>query len=233
MEFIKEQRIQRIRKDDTDSFTDPTVFNICKKLGIQIDQAIRIGSLGDFELDLVIEWAKKNGWDIFSSFNFDYDTFEEFSVELVLPIISHIGEAKTKLANAGYNGPISSVSSPDTYFIFPDLCRLAPIDFVGINAQLYFTQRPPRDAGTFILEEKRRVERICDKPVKIFETGYPSAGEKFGDSVPSEENQMLVLNLILQATDGDVTLRSLYDEVWLSPGPHRIEQHFGIFKPTY
>ncbi|RKP30394.1 glycoside hydrolase [Metschnikowia bicuspidata] len=236
MNFIKEQGIPRIRIYGTDGIIDPILFNTCKKLGIKIDQGLWIGQGGvnevDWQVDKIIGWAKVNGWDIFTSIIVGSEPILRGDTT-ALALILKITEVKAKLAVNGYHGLISTSEVLNTYKNNPSLCRDSPIDFVGLHAHLFFTGRAPEEAGQFILAEKENTERICNKPVRILETGFPTAGRANGKSIPSEENQKLVLNLILSATNGDVTLMSLFDDVWKHPGPFEIEQHFGIFKPPH
>ncbi|RKP29034.1 glycoside hydrolase, partial [Metschnikowia bicuspidata] len=234
--FINKQRILRIRIHGTEGLLVPILFNTCKKLRIRIDQGFEI-SLGgvndvDEQLTRVIGWAKDYGWDIFSSFTVGYEPISK-GYRDALQLISKITEVKARLAEAGYEGPITTLESADTFINNPELCQLSEIDFIGIKVHPYFSQNPPKEAGQFILAEKKRVERICNKPVKIVETGYPTAGKRNGQNIPSKRNQLIALNSIWQATKGDVTYMSLYDELWKRQGPKQIERHFGIFKPTY
>lgn len=71
------------------------------------------------------------------------------------------------------------------------------------------------------------VSRAQGKPVRISETGWPSAGENYGASIASEENQKLYLSNVLCQTrknNIDMLWFSAFDEPYKSG----VEQHWGI-----
>ncbi|CEG78766.1 hypothetical protein RMATCC62417_13323 [Rhizopus microsporus] len=82
-------------------------------------------------------------------------------------------------------------------------------------------------ANTLMQHYQSVVSVAQGKPVRISETGWPTAGDNFGASVPSAENQRLYLsNVLCQTRQKNI------DMIWFSaldePYKAGVEQHWGI-----
>ncbi|KAI9263069.1 glycoside hydrolase superfamily [Sporodiniella umbellata] len=134
---------------------------------------------------------------------------------------------------AGYLAKVRTLVSPlpitnaDVYYEFPPVV-VDQLDFLMMNAFPYW-EGVTADQGALTLMDHYRtvVAKAQGKPVRISETGWPSAGGHFGASVASPENQKLYLAQVLCQTRQhtiDLLWFSAFDEPY-KPG---VEQHWGI-----
>ena len=232
LELIASKGIKKIRSYGTDCGSLTTVLLKCKELGITVNQGVwmsqdGVDSVDDQILD-VISYGQENGWDIFDlitigneAINSGYVTLDE--------LIPKLNSVKSQLQSAGYNGYVTTSEPPATFIKYPTLCTEANIDIVGINPHSYFNANiSPAKAGSYITSQQSQVAALCDgKSVWITETGYPSQGDTLGLNTPSAENQEIAIASIIEATGGDVTILTTYNDFWKDPGPYGIEQYFG------
>lgn len=232
LELIASKGIKKIRSYGTDCGSLTTVLLKCKELGITVNQGVwmsqdGVDSVDDQILD-VISYGQENGWDIFDlitigneAINSGYVTLDE--------LIPKLNSVKSQLQSAGYNGYVTTSEPPITFIKYPTLCTEANIDIVGINPHSYFNANiSPAKAGSYITSQQSQVAALCDgKSVWITETGYPSQGDTLGLNTPSAENQEIAIASIIEATGGDVTILTTYNDFWKDPGPYGIEQYFG------
>lgn len=224
--------ISKVRLYGVDCLTITAILPICKELGITINQGFWITDAGvnsiDSNVSAIIAWAQQNGWGIF-----DYFTVGNEAVlsgyATPAELISKISSVKAILKNAGYSGLVTTAEPPAMYIEHPELCTQSEIDFVGINSHLYFNTNLSADqAGEYVATQQSQIAQLCSKAVAITETGYPHSGIVNGNNVPTRENQRIALKTILQATNGQVTILTTFDDYWKDPGPYGIEQSFGM-----
>ncbi|GEQ68919.1 hypothetical protein JCM33374_g2589 [Metschnikowia sp. JCM 33374] len=196
-------------------------------LGFWIDAAGGINSV-DWAVSQIVSWGQVNGWSVFDFFTVGNEAINDGYVTIP-QLIQKIASIKTILNNAGWTGQITTSEPPATFIAHPELCTQSVIDFVGVNPHAYFNANLyAYQAGEYVFSQTQQVAQICAKSAFITETGYPHKGNVFGNNVPSPENQVIALQSIMQYTGGNATILTTYDDYWKSPGPHGIEQYFGM-----
>ena len=214
-----------------DGLIIPNLYDYVKRKNIKIDQGLWIGDFGanevDPQLDRILEYAKGD-FRIFNSFIIGNEPILMHKTNRK-ELLEKVAQVKKKLVEAGFKGTISIAEVRNTFEADPELCKDANIDYVSLNAHPYFAGIPPAEAGAWILKEREAVKKICQKPVYIAETGYPNKGMKLGDSDPTRPNQILVLNLMLNALHGEATLMDPYNTPWKKLDQYGIERSFGIW----
>ncbi|CCK70113.1 putative glucan endo-1,3-beta-D-glucosidase KNAG_0D03670 [Huiozyma naganishii CBS 8797] len=231
--IIKGKGVNSVRIYGTDCNSLQTVQPACAELGIKINQGLWLGAEGadsvDQPLAAVIEYGQANGWD-----TFEYITIGNEAINSgycsVQDLISKIASVKSQLQSAGYSGQVTTSEPPVTFENHPELCTNSAIDFVGINPHSYFdVNSDAQSSGSFVKGQLNIVQNTCGgKNVVITETGYPSRGIQNGNNIPSQENQIVAVQSILDELNQQVTILSYTDDYWKAPGPYGIEQFFGI-----
>lgn len=232
LQLIYNKGIKQIRSYGTDCGSLSTVLSKCNQLGIKVNQGVWVSQDGvdsaDDQIDQVIEYGQQNGWDIFNLFTFGNEAINSKYVD-VDSLMTKLDSVRTKMRNAGYNGPVTTAEPPATYINYPQLCTDTSMDIVAINPHSYFNEGiSPDKAGDYVTTQQSQVAKLCKgKLVWITETGYPSQGATLGLNVPSPKNQEIAIKSILDSTGGDVTILTTYNDFWKDPGPYGIEQYFG------
>ncbi|KAM9936703.1 hypothetical protein OXX80_003743 [Metschnikowia pulcherrima] len=232
LQLIQSKGISKIRLYGADCAVTTAVLPLCMELGMTVNQGFWISSAGVDSIDggvsSVVEWAETNGWSVFDFFTVGNEAVNDGSCT-VSELIDKIASVKQILNNAGYSGEVTTSEPPVTFINHPSLCTDSVIDFVGVNPHSYFNANLyAYQAGEYITSQQKQVAAICSKSAFITETGYPHKGDSYGNNVPSDENQYLALASIMKYTGGDVTILTTYDDMWKNPGPHGIEQYFGM-----
>ncbi|KAM9912445.1 hypothetical protein OXX59_000704 [Metschnikowia pulcherrima] len=232
LQLIQSKGISKLRLYGADCAVTTAVLPLCMELGITVNQGFWISSAGVDSIDggvsSVVEWAETNGWSVFDFFTVGNEAVNDGSCT-VSELIDKIASVKQILNNAGYSGEVTTSEPPVTFINYPSLCTDSVIDFVGVNPHSYFNANLyAYQAGEYITAQQKQVAAICSKSAFITETGYPHKGDSYGNNVPSDENQYLALASIMKYTGGDVTILTTYDDMWKNPGPHGIEQYFGM-----
>ncbi|ODQ63836.1 glycoside hydrolase, partial [Nadsonia fulvescens var. elongata DSM 6958] len=229
--FIKGKGINSIRMYGVDCGSIGTVQTAASALGLTISQGFYITSAGvdsiDADVDNIISWAGKNGWSIFTDFIVGNEAIINGWVSAD-QLIGKINSIRSKFQTAGYSGYISTAEPPNIYHENPALCN--NLDFIGINAHAYFDPNSSAaTAGEFLASQIVVTKKFCPgKTVYVTETGYPSAGIQNGNNIPSVENQAIAIKSIINVVGTDLTLFTLYNDFWKSPGPYGVEQYFGL-----
>lgn len=219
----------RIYATDCDSLT--AALPVVNTLGMQVTQGTWIDAdgidSGDYQLAAIIAYGQANGWNGFRRILIGNEGISN-GWYTAQQIADKINDSRSQLRAAGYNGPVSTAEIVSSYQNSAALCDA--VDFAGANIYSYFTTTvTPADAGPFVKSQAELVSQACPgKSVSITETGYPHCGDTNGDNVPSTQNQIIALNSILTAMDGDVTILTPWDDLWKSPGPYGVEQCFGM-----
>ncbi|KAI3404171.1 SCW11 [Candida oxycetoniae] len=235
LELIASKGIKKIRSYGTDCGSLTTVLSKCKQLGITVNQGVWMSEAGvnsvDDQIQQIINYGQQNGWDIFDLITIGNEAINSNFVTLD-QLIPKLNSVKSQLRSSGYNGYVTTSEPPATFIKYPQLCTDSDIDIVGINPHSYFnTNISPENAGSYITSQQAQVLALCNgKSVWITETGYPSKGKTLGLNVPSPENQKIAVSSIMEATGGDVTILTTYNDFWKDPGPYGIEQYFGVIQ---
>ncbi|SMN22509.1 similar to Saccharomyces cerevisiae YGL028C SCW11 Cell wall protein with similarity to glucanases [Maudiozyma saulgeensis] len=233
LSIIKARGVNKIRIYGTDCNSFETVLPVCAQFGMTVNQGLWIGSAGvdsiNDAITQLITYGQSNGWGVF-----DYITVGNEAVIsgycTVADLISKIASVKSQLQAAGYSGQITTSEPPVTYENNPELCTDSAIDFVGINPHSYFdTYSTAETSGSFVLGQLQLIQKTCGTSnVVVTETGYPSAGIQNGGNIPSQANQLIAVQSILDTVGTDVTILTYTNDYWKNAGPYGIEQSFGI-----
>ncbi|GMM37699.1 putative glucan endo-1,3-beta-D-glucosidase [Saccharomycopsis crataegensis] len=237
LQKISDRSIPAIRVYGTDCNYLDTVLPIASSLGIKVNQGFWFSST---DLDPIQESAAAliayvktttEGWDLFECITIGNEAINGGYME-ASSLMTIITAIKKTLRNSGYNGLITTAEPPVSFEDNPELCSGDLLDFVAINPHSYFDASiDATQAGSFVVGQQKIVEDICPgKEVIISETGYPSSGDTNGLNVPSAENQKAAIKSILECTNGEVTILTMYNDMWKSPGSYNIEQYFGVYE---
>lgn len=237
LSMIKDHGIKTVRIYGTDCSSITIIEPIAKNLGMTIDQGFWIGPQGVDSIDSgvqdLINWVKNsNGgdWSLFSTITVGNEAIYGGYCDGAT-LLSKIKSVKSTLRDAGYQGTVTTAEPPQSYINYSQLCTDTDgIDYVGVNAHPYFdANTAPADAGDFILSQISTVQKACsNRDVQITETGYPSEGNTNGLAVPTKENQAIAIKSIMSALNNKGVMFTVFDDMWKSPGPYNVEQHFGI-----
>lgn len=232
LKFLKQTGFNKIRTYGVDCNIISAVLPLASSLGFKVNQGFWISNQGvdsiDDSVSNLIDYAKKNSWDVFDYLTIGNEAIIE-GYATPSQLISKINSVKKKLQANGYNGKVTTSEPPVMYKRHPELCTEAEIDFVGINSHSYFnTNLHADEAGEYVASQQKEIAKICSKKAVITETGYPSKGIKNGNNIPSLANQYAAIKSIMDATNGDCTILSSFDDFWKNPGPYGIEQAFGV-----
>ncbi|GAV55772.1 hypothetical protein ZYGR_0AY01650 [Zygosaccharomyces rouxii] len=233
LQKIQSKGIFRIRVYGADCGAFENVLPAATKLGLKVNQGLWIDQSGvnsiDDAVQSLIQYGTQNGWDVFDFITVGNEAINSGFCS-VNDLISKIQSVKGQLKNAGYQGSVITSEPPVSFENNPELCTQSGIDFVGVNPHSFFDFGiGASDAGQFVKGQVQLAQNACGN-MKIFvtETGYPSDGYVIGQEKPTEENQKIAINSILEELNNDVTILSFFDDKWKNPGPYGIEQHFGI-----
>ncbi|KAK9475830.1 glycoside hydrolase superfamily [Lipomyces japonicus] len=232
--IIAGKGISTVRIYGTDCDSINTVQPAIQQYNLKVIQGFWFDSTGSSSIDdgvaSVISWGQTGtNWNSVyliivgnEAVQDNYITADE--------LISKITSVRSQLRQAGYTGPITTSESTATYISYPQICQSGSIDLVGINSHAYFdVYSSAETAGSFNNGQIQVTKNACgDRDVFITETGYPSAGITNGGNIPSKENQKIAIQNILEASNGNVTLFTMYDDLWKDLGPYGVEQSFGI-----
>lgn len=229
--------ISAVRIYGTDCNSLSTVQPACVKLGLKIDQGFWIGSTGVDAIDSgvqdVISWVanSNNGdWSIFTTITVGNEAIYGGYTDGAT-LLAKIKSVKSTLQQAGWTGTVTTAEPPASYINYPDLCTdTAGIDYVGVNAHPYFdASSTPEQAGDFVLSQISAAQGACNgRTTKITETGYPMAGNTNGLQVPTPANQAIAIAKIMEATNNEAVMFTVYNDKWKAPGSYNVEQNFGI-----
>nr|POF15163.1 putative family 17 glucosidase scw4 [Quercus suber] len=145
---------------------------------------------------------------------------------------SGLGQVKSELSGAGYNGPVVTVDVFAVYYDQPSLCNVG--DHVAVNCHPYFDGGVTFDqAGAFVTDQHQKVMDTCGgKQVVITESGWPSQGSTNRNAVPSLSNQQTAVSSLRNAfpNSGDLILFTSFNDYWKQDNTGLGVEHFwGIF----
>ncbi|KAK3950683.1 glycoside hydrolase [Pseudoneurospora amorphoporcata] len=221
-----------LRVYSTDCDTLPNVGAAAEATGLRLILGIFIGTVGceNGSPDVSEQIAAIKSWGRFDMVDLvvvgNEALFNGFcTVGQLKDLIYHV---KSELGSAGYSGPYTTTDVVSAWQAndVTDLCNA--IDVVACNAHAYFNANTlPEQAGTFVAGQLEIVEKICNKPGFVMETGWPTAGECIGKACPGREQQKTALAAIKQELGTKVVFFSFTDDHWKQPGSCNCEQHWG------
>ncbi|KAK9314098.1 glycoside hydrolase superfamily [Lipomyces starkeyi] len=227
--------ISTVRIYGTDCNSISTVESAAAMYALKVIQGLWIDSSGIDSIDSgvsdLISWGSMDSnWDMIAMITVGNEAVQDGYVT-VSELLTKISSVRTQLRDAGYTGPITTAETPNVFISNPELCTSDLLDIVAINAQPYFDEHATAEtAGEFDLGQIQVTKAACNnRDVFITETGYPSSGLTNYNNVPSVENQKIAIKNILEATNGNVTMFTMYNDLWKALGPYEVEQSFGIF----
>lgn len=232
LEYIKSKGINKLRIYGTDCGNWDTLLPKCVSLGLKVNQGFWISASGvdsiDDSVSEFVAYGQAHGWDVFAFVTIGNEAVSAGYVS-ASQLVGKILAVKGRLQAAGYKGPVTTSEPPNVFIDHPEICTKSGIDFVGVNAHSYFDpDTTAQDSGPFIVSQKELAIKACNgMPAYITETGYPWKGDTYGLQVPSVLNQQDAIRSIIDATGGDITILTTYNDMWKQPGPHGIEQYFG------
>ena len=108
------------------------------------------------------------------------------------------------------------------------------LDFLLVHIHPYWAGIPIGEAAEYAVESWRAVgSAYPDREVIIGETGWPTAGDPFGDAVPSQENQELFLeSFVPLALERGIPyfFFEAFDEDWKTDASGvEVESHWGLW----
>jgi len=173
----------------------------------------------------------QNNWDVLHSVTVGNEAVLN-GVATVDQVVAAIGQVRSALSAAGYNGPIATVDAQNIIESNPQLCEAS--DFAGANTQAYFSGQSSSTAGSFTSSQLSMLAAACPgKPIIITESGWPTAGPANGDAVPSVQDQQIALQGITEAAPTNLILFTAYNDYWKVSGSQdatvdSVEPYFGI-----
>ncbi|KAK3397737.1 glycoside hydrolase [Sordaria brevicollis] len=221
-----------LRVYSTDCDTLPSVGAAAEATGLRLILGIFIGTVGceNGSPDVSEQIAAIKNWGRFDMVDLvvvgNEALFNGFcSVGQLTDLIHHV---KSELGSAGYSGPYTTTDVVSAWQANDVSSICNAIDVVACNAHAYFNANTaPEQAGTFVAGQLEIVEKICNKPGFVMETGWPTAGECIGKACPGREQQRTALAAIKQELGKKVVFFSFTDDHWKQPGACNCEQHWG------
>ncbi|KAL2020865.1 hypothetical protein VTK56DRAFT_7856 [Thermocarpiscus australiensis] len=221
-----------VRVYSTDCDTLPNVGGACRAHGLRMIVGIFIGEVGcdngspdvADQIAALKEWKQ---WDLVDLCVVGNEAlFNGFCT--VSQLTSLIANVKSQLASVGYKGPITTtdVVAAWTGNDVSSICNA--IDVVATNAHAYFNpDTTPDQAGKFVAGQLSIVEKVCNKPGYVMETGWPNAGNCNGVACPGPQEQKTALQSIETELGSKAVFFSFHDDAWKQPGSCNCEQHWG------
>lgn len=145
-------------------------------------------------------------------------------------VVDAIHSARSKLRNAGYNGPVGAVETVPAMTDNPAICQAS--DVVMVNCHAFFDPNTQaQNAGPFVKGQVANVQQACNnKRVVVTESGWPHQGDTNGQAVPSPANQQAALDSLRQNFSDDLFFFNAFDDPWKSnsAATFNAEQYWGI-----
>ncbi|KAI8341647.1 glycoside hydrolase superfamily [Chlamydoabsidia padenii] len=133
---------------------------------------------------------------------------------------------QVKKATSSYGVPVGTVDTPTT---FPSNVIDAS-DEIGVNIHPYFGGVAISQAGANLMTQYKAFvnNKSQGKSVFVSETGWPSAGNKIGASVPSVANLQSYVNQMRQMSIPYFYFEA-QDANWKGAGKDGVETHWGLY----
>lgn len=147
-------------------------------------------------------------------------------------IVTAIEQARTWFDDnaPSYSGYIVTVDTAVAVKANTILCDAS--DYLAVNIHPYWDGGvDPSDSGPWLEEQVSLLKSACgnSKSVLITETGWPTAGDTYGNCVPSVANQLKALKSIATTLPNQVIMFTLYNDYWKDGGPYNVEKYWGLY----
>jgi len=223
---------KRLRVYSTDCDTLPSVGAAAEANGMTLIIGIFIGTVGcnngnpdvAEQIRAIKAWGR---WDMVDMCVIGNEAlFNGFcTVGELRDLIVH---AKSELTAAGFSGPYTTTDVVGAWVDNDVSAICAELDVVTCNAHAYFNPNTlPEDAGKFVKGQLEIVEKICNLPGYIMETGWPTGGECIGVACPGKEQQRAALASIKQEIGDRSVFFSFTNDPWKQPGACNCENWWG------
>ena len=140
-------------------------------------------------------------------------------------VAAAVTTAKNDLQHAGYNGPVVAVDNMMVMNQYTQLC--AASDYCAINCHTFWDgHATPEDAGSFVLNWVKTISASQGgKKTVVTESGWPTQGAQYVNSVPSQANMQTTIASLKATFSNNIILYSAYDTTWQSGAD---QQYWGI-----
>ena len=141
-------------------------------------------------------------------------------------MIDYIRRVKAKI-----HQPVGTAEPAYVWINHPELARA--VDFIGLQVLPYWEGVPVDDAVDFVFGQVSGLQRLFpDKPVRLTEVGWPSAGKARQTAEPSLINQALFLRRFLNAAQDrgiDYNVIEAFDQPWKKTIEWSVGAHWGLW----
>lgn len=203
-------------------------------LGIHIDDSDSDDPLrlAEEQITDLLEWAADSttpGWELIELVVIGEETIFTSVLEPYV-LTAFMRSARTRLREAGYRGPVTTIEPiPTLYEHASSLCPV--IDVPASNIHPFFSAAiSAPNAGAYVKDALDVLDQICDEPkapAVNLETGWPSRGRRNGDAIPGEVEQTQAITAIVKEAGARSTIIGWGDDVWRDPGELGVETAWG------
>ncbi|KAL9621819.1 MAG: hypothetical protein Q9160_003792 [Pyrenula sp. 1 TL-2023] len=211
----------------------PAILPLAKSLSLRIILGIYvhgtdISGLNDFATQIkdTIS-AMGNNWDTISLVTVANESLDQ-GILSIDELLTFISIARSRLQDAGYNGPVSTAESLDSWSQHStQLC--GAVDVAAANIQPFFDPETiASSAGDFVQAQLAALGNLCPgKDIVNLETGWPHAGNCNQQSCPGAKEQQLAVDSLRNTVGAQSVFLSFEDELWKDPGEFEEERSWG------
>ncbi|MCJ1301737.1 hypothetical protein MMC08_004538 [Hypocenomyce scalaris] len=181
----------------------------------------------------IISSAVNGDWSAINTVNVGNELINDGSAS-VSQVVAAVGQARTALRTAGYNGPVVTVDTMVAMVANIELCTAS--DYCAINCHAFFDGGVAASgAGPFVLGWSQRVSAAAGgKTTVITETGWPTNGLTNGAAVPGTAQQQQALASLKSSFSDNMILFTAYNDLWETNTASQFdtEQYWGIYGDT-
>ncbi|KAH9879061.1 hypothetical protein J1614_002496 [Plenodomus biglobosus] len=240
---ISELGFTTIRSYSTDCGVFEFVVPECQKYGLKVIYGIFLEGAGkgpfseyaNAQLEDIKEKAPKDGVAMIivgneCMFNNNCEANQ---------LASYIDHVRKELHDCGFPKDIAvTTTEPVGTWEEKGAALCDHIDVFTVQVHPFFTQSiTAEQAGDFAAQQLEQAAKVCpgaaEKGTYITEIGWPSAGQSNGQAVAGAAEQKIAMKKIIEKVGSHSCLFSFQDDGWKHPGPHNVEQHFGIMDALY
>lgn len=182
------------------------------------------------EVSEIVAYAAGN-WDNIHTVSIGNELINSGAAS-VSQVVAAVNTGRALLTAAGFTGNVVTVDTYVAVLNNPELCQCS--DFAAINTHAFFNpDTTANEAGTFVSNVARQVQKACGKTTIVTESGWPSQGQANGVAVPSQQNQNTAVSSLKSAFSSNpsgLILFTAYNDFWKSnfQGSFEAEQYWGI-----
>lgn len=143
-------------------------------------------------------------------------------------LLTFISIARSRLQGAGYEGPVSTAETLDSWSQHAvQLC--GAVDVAAANIQPFFDPDTiASSAGDFVQTQLAALQKLCpEKDIINLETGWPRAGNCNQYSCPGTKEQLVAVESLRNKVGTQSVFLSFEDELWKDPGEFEEERSWG------